>query len=38
MKEERDFPTSTARSLLCPGMLMKIVYVVTSEGHFGSYE
>ena len=29
-------PASAARLLLCQGMLMDIVYVVSGEGHFGS--
>ena len=29
-------PASAARLLLCQAMLMDIVYVVSSEGHFGS--
>ena len=33
---EREIPASVARSLLCQGMLIKIVNVVGSEGHFGS--
>jgi len=36
MKGDREIPTSSVRSLLCQGMLMKIVYVVGSECHFGS--
>ena len=36
MKGEREILASAARSLLCQGMLMDIVYVVSSEGHFGS--
>ena len=35
-EREREIPTSIARSLLCWGMLIKIVNVVGSEGHFGS--
>ena len=33
---EREIPASVARSLLCQGLLIKIVNVVGSEGHFGS--
>ena len=33
---EREILASAARSLLCQGMLIKIVNVVGSEGHFGS--
>ena len=32
----REIPASAARLLLCQAMLMDIVYVVSSEGHFGS--
>ena len=32
---EREILASAARSLLCQGMLMDIIYVVSSEGHFG---
>ena len=35
-ERERQIPASIARSLLCQDMLMNIVYVVNSEGHFGS--
>ena len=33
---EREIPTNATRLLLCQGMLIKIVNVVGSEGHFGS--
>ena len=36
MKGEREILANAARSLLYLGMLMKIVYTVSSEGHFGS--
>ena len=36
MKGEREIPASVARSLLCQGMLIDIVYVASSEDHFGS--
>ena len=36
MKGEREILASVTRSLLCQDMLMNIVYVVNSEGHFGS--
>ena len=35
-EREREIPASTTRSLLCQSMLMKIVYIMGSEGHFGS--
>ena len=31
MKEEREIPASAARSLWCQGMLINVVYVVSSE-------
>ena len=34
MKGEREIPARAARSLWCQGMLMDIVYVVSSEDHF----
>ena len=36
MEGEREILASATKSLLCQGMLMKIVYVVSNEGHFGS--
>ena len=36
MEGEREIPASVARLLCCHGMLMKIVYTVSSESHFGS--
>ena len=36
MKGEREIPASATTSLLCQGMLMDIVYVVSSVDHFGS--
>ena len=36
MKGEREILASAARLLLCQGMLIKILYVVSSEDHFGS--
>ena len=36
MKGEREIPAAAARSLWCPGMLMDIVYLVSSDDHFGS--
>ena len=36
MKGEREILASTAKSLLCQGMLIIIVYIVSSESHFGS--
>ena len=36
MKGESEILARVVRSLLCQGMLIKIVYVVSSEGHFGS--
>ena len=33
---EREIPTNATRLLLCQGMLIKIVNVVGSKGHFGS--
>ena len=35
-EREREIPASTTRSLFCQSMLMKIVYIMGSEGHFGS--
>ena len=35
-EREREILASTTRSLLCQSMLMKIVYIMGSEGHFGS--
>ena len=35
MKGEREIPAAAARSLWCPGMLMDIEYLVSSEDHFG---
>ena len=34
-EREREILASTTRSLLCQSMLMKIVYIMGSEGHFG---
>ena len=36
MKGKREILASTARSLLCQGMLIIIVYIVSNESHFGS--
>ena len=36
MKGEREIPASAIRSLLCQRMLMDMVYVVSSEGHFSN--
>ena len=36
MKGKREILASATRSLICQGMLIIIVYVVSNESHFGS--
>ena len=38
MEGEKEIPASVARLLCCHGMLMDIVYVVSSKGDFEQYE